>query len=239
MLTIGITQSDSDHHLYEPWIIGNDDQIKVITLSYDSQNLDDIKICDGIVFSGGVDSHPSLYNNHRIDYPRADVFNLTRDEFELKLFDYAKSHQIPVLGICRGMQLINIALGGDMIQDLEEKGKNNHRSEKGVDGEHDIVLKKSSLLHSISKMDKGKVNSAHHQGLGRIAEELMVSAVSPDDVAEAIEYKEKLNHGFLLGVQWHPERMNIENYNHPFSNLIRIAFLDSIKKKAGKLVTGL
>lgn len=230
MLTIGITQSDSEHHLYEPWIIGNDNQIKVITLSYSHQNLEEVKKCDGIVFSGGVDTHPKFYNNARIDYPRADVFNEARDEFELRLFDYAKTNKIPVLAICRGMQLVNVALGGDMIQDLEEKGKNNHRSEKGVDGIHDIVLKKSGLLHSIAKIDSGKVNSAHHQGLGRIAEELVVSAVSPDNVAEAIEYKDKMNNGFFLGVQWHPERLKIDDYTTAFADNIRLAFLQAIKK---------
>lgn len=232
MIVIGITQSDSEHHLYEPWIIGNDSNIQVITLSYTDQNLVDIKKCNGIVLTGGVDSHPKFYNNARLDYPGADAFNETRDEFELRILDFALTHQLPVLGICRGMQLINIALGGNMIQDLEEKGKNNHRSSNGIDGVHEIVIHKSSLLYSIVKLDSGKVNSAHHQGLGRIAEELMISAVSPDEVPEAIEFKDKLNHGFLLGVQWHPERLDHNENYYAFSGIIRETFIQAAHNHA-------
>jgi|SRR5688572_7013063 len=229
MITIGITESDSRFHHYEPWLKGSDD-IHVITLSYKSQNLSDLEKCDGIVLTGGVDSHPRFYHNSRLDYPLADTFNEVRDEFELKVFEYARLNALPVLGICRGMQLVNIALGGTLIQDLEEAGKKNHRRMNDVDGEHEIFVDKSSMMYAITGMEKGNVNSAHHQALGEIAGELKVTAVSEDDVAEATEYKDPEKNPFLLCVQWHPERMGKNSATAAFTKNIRKAFLDAVKK---------
>jgi len=230
--TIGITQSDSKFHLYAPWIKGEDENIEIITLSYDTQNLEDLKSCDAIVLTGGIDTHPKFYKNERLQYPGGpNEFNVPRDEFELKVFNYAKEHDVPVLAICRGMQLVNCALGGDLIQDLEEKGKADHKKQGEFDdGVHEVVLNKNTLFFKISGRDKGKVNSAHHQGLGRIADELMISAVSEDDVAEAVEYSDKTNKPFLLCVQWHPERLKIAESLVSFSKNIRESFLSAINK---------
>ncbi len=232
MKTIGITQSDSKFHLYAPWMKGEDEKVEIITLSYDTENYEDLKKCDGIVLTGGIDTHPKFYNNNRLKYPLGpEEFNEKRDEFELKVFEYARQHNIPVLAICRGMQLVNCALGGDLIQDLEEGGKENHRKQNEFDdGIHEVYVDKNSLFYQVSKTEKGKVNSAHHQGLGTLANELMISAVSTDDVAEAVEYKDKMNKPWLLCVQWHPERLKIDDTIVPFSKNIRESFLQSIKK---------
>ncbi len=233
MKIIGITQSDSKFHLYAPWIQGNDDGIKIITLSYTENNLEDLSKCDAIVLSGGIDTHPKFYNNSRYEYPLGpEIFNEARDIFEIKVFEYACSHHIPVLAICRGMQLVNIALGGTLIQDLEEAGRQNHRKANEFDdGVHEIFVDRESLLYQISETENGEVNSAHHQGLGTIADDLMVSAVSKDDVAEATEYKIKEGKPFLLCVQWHPERLKVNKTMLSFSQNIREAFLSSIKPK--------
>lgn len=232
MKTIGITQSDSKFHLYGPWMQAEDKDIEIITLSYDKQNLDDLKKCDGIMSTGGIDIHPKFYNKSRTNYPGSPKkFNEKRDIFELKVFEYARENNIPVLAICRGMQLVNCALGGDLVQDLEEAGNADHKKQNQFDdGAHDVFVNKTSLFYKISGLDKGKVNSAHHQGLGKIANELMISAVSTDDVAEAMEYYDKTNKPFLLCVQWHPERFKIEETMSSFSKNIRAAFLASIKK---------
>ncbi len=234
MKTIGITQSDSKFHLYAPWMQGDDEDIEIITLSYDQQNLEDLKKCDAVMLTGGIDTHPKFYHNERLKYPGGpDQFNESRDEFELKVFEYTREHNIPVLAICRGMQLVNCALGGDLIQDLEEKGKGDHKKQSQFDdGVHDIYVNKNSLLYLVSKTEKGPVNSAHHQGLGKIADELMVSAVSEDDVAEATEYMDKTNKPFLLCVQWHPERLKIGASLTPFSKNIRESFLQAINQKS-------
>ena len=232
MKVIGITQSDSKFHLYAPWMKAEDENIEIITLSYTEQNFEDLNKCDGIVLSGGIDTHPKFYNNQRTQYPLSpEEFNETRDLFELKIFEQSQKKELPILAICRGMQLVNIALGGNLIQDLEEKGKENHRKQNEFDdGIHEVYVNKKSLLYKISGVEKGKVNSAHHQGLGTIANVLMVSAVSTDDVPEAIEYKDKIQKPFFLGVQWHPERLKIMDTIDSFSKNIRESFLTSIKK---------
>ncbi|MEP7323130.1 MAG: gamma-glutamyl-gamma-aminobutyrate hydrolase family protein [Saprospiraceae bacterium] len=231
MFTIGITESDTNFQYYAPFIKGVDDDIQVVTLSYRKQNVEDLSKCDGIVLSGGLDAHPKFYNHARINYPLAQDFNEVRDEWELKVFEYARLHRIPVLAICRGMQIVNIALGGDLIQDLEEHGKLNHRHVMDRDGVHDIQIEQNSLIFEISNCGTGKVNSAHHQGLGVIAPELMASAYAEDEMIEAVEYKDKVNNSFLLGVQWHPERLFKVSSNTSFSANIRAAFLDAVRNK--------
>lgn len=235
MKTIGITQTDSakKNALYSFWIKDERKDIEIIQLSYKLNNLDDLKKCDGIVMSGGVDVHPKHYNNRRLDYPPDGAktqFNETRDEFEIKVFKYALTNQLPVLAICRGMQLVNCILGGDLIQDIEETGKQNHSQVNKEDISHGTIIETESLLHQITQTEKGEINSAHHQALGKIASELMVSATSLDGVVEAAEYRNKENKPYLLCVQWHPERLTLADMIVPFSKNIRDSFLESIKK---------
>lgn len=231
MIKIGITESDTNFQYYAPFIQGDDQSIEVVILSYKSQNTDDLASCHGIVLSGGVDVHPRFYNHDRIDYPLVQPFNEVRDEWEFKVFDYARRFELPVLAICRGMQIVNIALGGDLIQDLEEHGKHNHRHSKGIDGSHRIELEKNSLLYSITNCRSGTVNSAHHQGLGVLAPELIYSAHSEDHIIEAIEYADRANHPFLMGVQWHPERLHKVGGDAQFSIRVREAFIEAVNLK--------
>jgi putative glutamine amidotransferase len=234
---IGITKCDSSFENYPNWIKDSKESVEIIELDYKIGNIEDIKKCDGVIFSGGVDVHPRFYNSEKLNYKNHDgKFNEKRDEFEKKVFWLAQEKQIPILGICRGMQYINVLMGGGLIQDLEEDGKNNHRNiedkdenGKKMDSSHEIHVDKNSFFYEVTKAEKGKVNSAHHQGLGKIAPELKVTAVSEDDVAEALEYKDKTNKPFFLCVQWHPERLKIEETRQCFSSNLREAFLNSIK----------
>ena len=94
--------------------------------------------------------HPRFYENARLEFPNGDgKFNEDRDEFEMHVFETALNFHLPVLAICRGMQLVNVALGGDLIQDLEEAGKKNHRRIEGVDDEHAISITENSLLKEV------------------------------------------------------------------------------------------
>lgn len=227
MVRIGITESDTNFLNYTAWIQG--DGVEVIVLSYRNKNKEDFPRCDGFLLSGGVDMHPSAYGNSRVDYPWATNFNEARDAFEREVFQYACLHEKPVLAICRGLQVVNVALGGNLIQDLQEQGFSNHRKGAEADREHLISVEPSSLLFSIAGQSQGLVNSAHHQGLDRLAESLRVSAWSDDRVVEAIEYKDFDQKPFFLGVQWHPERLRIQDSYTPFSMHIRQAFLDAAK----------
>ena len=228
MVYIGITESDTNFHNYPAWIQG--DGVEVVVLSFKDQNKEDFARCDGFLLSGGVDLHPSAYENSRVDYPWATSFNEPRDVFELEVFEFACLHKKPILAICRGLQLVNAALGGNLIQDLQEQGFSNHRKGPEADREHSISVDPESLLFSIAGQGQGLVNSAHHQGLDRISERLRVSAWSEDRVVEAIEYVDADQKPFFLGVQWHPERLRIQDSQTPFSMNIRQAFLDAATK---------
>ncbi len=226
-MTIGITNTDSRYENYPFWIAGNNPAITVIQLT--PLNEGELVKCHGIILSGGIDTHPRFYNNELLDYPNAPiVFNEARDEFELKVFHYALETKLPVLAICRGMQLVNIALGGDLIQDIEAAGKNDHRRQEDVDGMHDIRVVENSLLHEITCDYEGIINSAHHQALGAVAPELAVNAWSVDGIAEGAEWKDKAGKPFMLCVQWHPERLAILQPENPFTKNIRKKFLEAV-----------
>jgi len=227
MKRIGVTTSDTNFQNYPNWISG--EGVEVVQLSYSEKNIQDFDSCDGFVLTGGIDVHPAFYQNARVDYPNTTVLNESRDLFEMQVFEYARQQNKPVLAICRGLQLVNIALGGNLIQDLQENGFENHRKGPDGDREHKIEVKPGTLLAQIAGVQHGFVNSAHHQGLDQIADGLKVSAFSEDGVVEAIEYKDA-NKPFLLAVQWHPERIQIPSSNLAFSQNIRSAFIDAMLK---------
>ncbi len=229
-LKIGITHTETRYQNYPLWIKGNDSDLEIIELT--PVNSDDLKQCDGIVLSGGVDTHPKFYKNERIKYPHSpNEFNVARDEFELTIFKFAQEKNIPVLAICRGMQLVNVAMGGDLIQDIEESGKQNHRRDIDTDRFHEITILKKSLMYEITGKERGIINSAHHQAIGKIADELIVTAFSLDGIAEVVERKNKKDKPFLLCVQFHPERLAEQQKDNPFTSPIRKAFLKSINQE--------
>ena len=227
MKRIGVTTSDTNFQNYPNWISG--EGVEVVQLSYTEKNTQDFDSCDGFVLTGGIDVHPAFYQSTSVDYPHKTVFNEPRDLFEMQVFEFARQQNKPVLAICRGLQLVNIAMGGNLIQDLQENGFENHRKGPDGDREHKIEVHAGTLLAQIAGVQQGFVNSAHHQGLDQIADGLKVSAFSEDGVVEAIEYEDE-SKPFLLAVQWHPERMQIPSSNLAFSQNIRSAFIDAMLK---------
>ncbi len=233
-MKIGLTFTETRWENYPVWIKGNDPSIEIVELHWEKHDLDEVwdlvEECDGIVLTGGVDIHPRFYDSTRLDFPNGDgKFNEVRDEFEMHVFETALNFNLPVLAICRGLQLVNVSLGGKLVQDLEEAGKKNHRRINDVDDEHSISLAEGSLLKEVIGSSVATTNGAHHQAVDRLSEELMITATAADGVAEAIEWKEKAGEPWLLCVQWHPERMKDKETN-PASKNIREAFL----KEAGK-----
>lgn len=231
IMYIGITDSEVAYENYPVWIKGNDPSIEVIRLR--RENLDDIRKCSGILLSGGVDTHPRFYNNSRTDYPNApEIFMEERDLFETDIFQRSREMKLPLLAICRGMQLANICLGGTLVQDLQEAGTSNHRKQKEQDGIHEITIEKDSFLYRMNQdSNKVFVNSAHHQGLDIIADGLRVTARSDDGVPEAIEATGNNNEPFFLGVQWHPERVEKQLPDDTLSKNIRQQFLYAAQKR--------
>ena len=121
-MKIGLTYTGSDekHNNYVSWLKSSEENPEVITLSAEKNNLNELRNCDALVLSGGVDMHPEFYNSSQTDYPNSPEkgFQKERDLFELAAFGLAQKNSLPVLGICRGMQLLNCALKGDLEQDI-------------------------------------------------------------------------------------------------------------------------
>ena len=195
---------------YVKWLKGEgpaSEDIEVIRLSVADGNLDVIGSCDGLVLSGGVDVDPVYYGGS-LEYeqaPRAG-WEKERDDFEAVLLKEALNKKIPVLGICRGLQLINVCCKGTLLQDLGPEGDASHQNRGDVDEQHPVWIEEGSLLYAIAGKG-GEANSAHHQAIDRPGEGLRVNCYAEDGTIEGIEWKEPAGKSFLLAVQWHPERM--------------------------------
>jgi putative glutamine amidotransferase len=223
MIKIGVTFSESNYVNYPLWIKGNDSIIEIIELSYKSNNLEDVTICDGLVFTGGID----MDTIEKIEYANAPKeFNRARDLFEMAVLKIALQERKPILGICRGLQLINVYQGGTLHLDNGEIKNKIHRKET-EDKIHTIQVKKNSHFYSIVKQEFGEVNSAHHQSIDVLGSDLKAVAQTDDGVIEVIESSNP-EEQFLLAVQWHPERMM--DLESPFSKNIRSALIEKINK---------
>ncbi len=155
---------------------------------------------DGLIFSGGSDLDPELYGQE--PHPETVGIVDARDRAELALLTAALARELPVLAICRGAQVLNIARGGDLVQHLPEVvGNERHKHTPGEFAEHDVTLEDGTRLGSLLGK-REPVKSHHHQGLGRLGDGLRVAARADDGVVEAIEDPARR---FALGVLWHPE----------------------------------
>lgn len=159
-----------------------------------------LDVLDGLVLSGGADIDPSAYG--ATPHPETAVTQRARDDAELALLEAALGRDLPVLAICRGMQMLNVLHGGDLHQHLPELvGHNGHRAVPGAFSEHAVTVEPTSLTGAILG-ERTTVRSSHHQGLGRLGEGLEVVGRAEDGCAEAIESP---RHRFAVGVLWHPE----------------------------------
>jgi putative glutamine amidotransferase len=158
------------------------------------ENVTTVAGLDGLLLAGGSDIDPALYRAMR--QPETGEPDRDRDSLETMLLREALERDLPVLAICRGLQLLNVALGGTLVQHIEG---HRHREQPDV---HPITIASHSRLRSILEVDEFVVNSRHHQCVDRVASGLVVVARAPDNVVEALELPGKR---FVLAVQWHPE----------------------------------
>ena len=155
---------------------------------------------DGLIFSGGSDIDPDLYGADA--HAETDGVVRERDDFELELMQAALARDLPVLAICRGSQVLNVALGGELEQHVPDRvGADTHKQTAGVFAVHDVAVVPETRLASILG-DRHDVKSHHHQGFGELGTGLRESARAPDGTVEALEDPTKR---FTLGVLWHPE----------------------------------
>lgn len=156
---------------------------------------------DGLLLIGGGDVDPSLYGEE----PHPEVFGIepTRDGFELSVLRAAMARRMPTLCVCRGVQVLNVALGGSLVQHLPDlPGELAHRSADGKDGvPHQVEVDSASKLAGATGPGPLEVFSHHHQAISRVGEGLTPVAWAPDGTVEAVE----LQAGWVVGVQWHPE----------------------------------
>jgi putative glutamine amidotransferase len=188
------------------------------------------KGCSGLLLTGGTDVYPGLYGK-AYDTARCWPIDYRLDSLEITLIDSAIAWGMPILGICRGHQMLNVALGGSLIVDIpEDFGTSiSHRCQDFTTCFHTVAIDTGSLLFSISGADSGQVNSAHHQAAEVMAPALKAVAFTSDGLKESEQWKDPAGKNFLLGVQWHPERLDPEN---PLSGPIAVRFLEECRRYA-------
>ncbi|MBF8435483.1 gamma-glutamyl-gamma-aminobutyrate hydrolase family protein [Halanaerobiaceae bacterium Z-7014] len=181
--------------------------------------------CDGVLLTGGGDIDPELYQENKLD--TCMLVNNFRDEFELKVLDMALKSNKPILGICRGLQLINVYYGGSIYQniDLLKLPVEHFNLNKGKDYKaHQVEVYQDSHLYQALQKEKIKTNSLHHQAINQLGDGVSVIAKSEDGLIEGIEVKDK---EMTFAVQWHPEMMFKKSNEQ---KQIFTYFIDYIKK---------
>lgn len=175
-----------------------------------------VRRCDGVLMTGGNDINPKLYDPNLPEALEKTVGALEpdRDVWEKEIVAEIMAQRKPLFGICRGHQMLNVALGGTLIVDIPSQVPN-HLKHSRMDCKnepvHDVKIAPDSLLAELVGQENLAVNSTHHQAIGRLAPELRAVAQSADGVIEAVELKNDADRPFLLGVQFHPERL-IDRY---------------------------
>jgi putative glutamine amidotransferase len=201
-----------------------DDDVETLRRIYDG--------LDGILIPGGVDMDPRSFGE--APHPKLGRIDRARDRVELLLTEWALADRKPLLGLCRGLQVINVALGGTLYQDLEaqlpESIKHDYFPTFGYERDHlahDVTLERATRLQRVMDRDRVPVNSMHHQGIKTLAPSLVPSAVAPDGLIEAVELP---GDHFLVGVQWHPEVFELTD---PHTRQLFRAFVEASERYAG------
>ena len=208
---IGITLGDGDrpgyHGMREDYVrsVERSDAIPLVLPASRPEDASAVlDRLDGLVLSGGIDVDPALYG--RAPHPKLGRVDRGRDDFELALTREALSRDLPILAICRGHQVLNVATGGTLVQDIpsELKGGVTHDAPgRRTRRSHAVEVVRASRLAEILGEGTHPVNSFHHQAIDELGEGLLVSARSPKDgLIEGVEMKGR---SFVVGVQWHPE----------------------------------
>ncbi|MCK5847178.1 MAG: gamma-glutamyl-gamma-aminobutyrate hydrolase family protein [Bacteroidales bacterium] len=227
-LAITKAHGSTGYEQYKKWILHSDSTIEIYDL-YDL-SLDSAKkivdIVDGLIISGGPDVNPGRYNEDSLAYI-CEVPDNYRDSLEFQSIGIAFNKKIPILGICRGQQILNIYFGGSLIADIPTKHGTqvSHRSKDGA--EHIIIMQTNNALMGSNINDTIMVNSYHHQAINRLAKAFIINAQSEDGIVESISTDYPT---FFLGVQFHPEHMIDTKVSQTIAN----SFILSLKQQSLK-----
>ena len=210
-LKIGLSKATSN---YENWLKRSNPSlipVNLYILPIDSA-LQELSQCDGLLLTGGEDVYPGWYGEE-YDTARCTEMNRHRDSLDIALISQALNVKMPVFAVCRGHQILNVFLKGTLIIDIpEDVGVQViHQGEDYLHCFHSVMVPARSLLSSISHCDSAMVTSNHHQAIERLSPLLIANAYSKENLIEGIEWQHPAGKSFLLGVQWHPERMEKEN----------------------------
>ena len=226
-LRIGISKASPN---YVRWLHRTDPALELVDLypMTNAQAVAALENCHALLLTGGEDVYPG-WHGKEADTGRCTDINRRRDTLDMQLIAKAMEMKLPVLGICRGHQILNVYLGGDLIIDIPEDWKDagTHQCEDYLKCFHSVTTVPGSELSVIAGVDSGIVTTNHHQAIGRIAPDLRANAYSADGVIEGAEWRKPSGKMFMMGVQWHPERMQVQD---PLSQSLVVTFLSKAKE---------
>ncbi len=214
-IAVSKEKSNTSTTKYTSWLSrfsSNIDYVNLYPLGIDSA-LNLLKTCDGLLLTGGRDVFPGNYGKI-YDTARCGSFDRYRDSLEFRLIDTAIALKLPIFGVCRGEQILNISQGGSLFIDIPTDLDTvvHHRFSDGKTAYHPVrIVEKTKLSKITAPTKQGDVVSNHHQGIERLGENLLIAAYASDGLPEAIEWKDTAGKGFLMAVQWHPEAMDSLN----------------------------
>ncbi len=180
---------------------------------------------DGFLLAGGDDCDPAVYGEAR--HATVEPMDARRQANDLALAEAARKHGVPMLGICLGLQVMNVAAGGTLIQDIDTQHDTEirHASIPEDRARHDVIIEQGTQLASVLPAAELNVNSSHHQAIRKVGQGLRVTALAPDGIVEGLEDP---RHPFYLGVQWHPEDMAGEES----ASALFAAFIEAARQHA-------
>ena len=220
-LSIALSKgAGSEHYVqYSKWLKSFDSNIVFVDL-YNISTRDSIDLImnkvQGLVLTGGPDVHPGRYGK-AYDTIRCDI-DAYRDTVEYRAISIARSRGIPILGICRGLQILNVYFGGTLFVDIpsDYSAFVQHRNDSTGYCYHNVRLINGKELKKIIQYDSITVNSFHHQGIDKLSDSFNVSAKANDNLPESIEFKD--NEQYIKAVQWHPEREENNGLSRPLGS---------------------
>ena len=216
---------------YSEWLESYGYDVEIVDIYSSDDPIKDLLDCDALVLTGGPDVHPGRFDKpYESDRCSIDDY---RDTLEFELLRNALLFKMPILGICRGQQLINVALGGSLIIDIPKDLTNPviHQVEEG-DATHRLFIEEGTYLRSIAGVDSALVNSNHHQAVDKLSKELKPTGYTRDGIIESFEWRDVSFKSWMLAVQWHPERLE---RNHPLSEPLAKEFIEAATKFSKKL----